>query len=150
MKPIGSLLQTPAAKQSSGGAAETISAKHVARLWERMRKIYGSTWDRQFGSKDDGTWLRALQGLTGEQLGLGIARCASSGKEFPPTLPLFRSLCTINPGDLGLPSVEAAYREACANSHRHRDDHAWSHAAVWHAARAVGFDALFASIDARE
>lgn len=153
MKPLSQVMQsvptsTPPQTPPTT-SAPTLQQRHMVQLWVRMKKIYGSTWTREFGAADDGTWLQGLQGITPAQLGVAITKCAASGKEFPPTFPKFREMCAWASADLGLPPAEVAYREACHNAHRNRDDHVWSHAAVWHAARAVGFDALFASADAR-
>lgn len=155
MKSLSQVMQgipTGAQPQPAATASDTtatIEKKHIVRLWERMKKIYGSTWVREFGAADDGTWLQGLQGVTPAQLGLAITKCAASGKEFPPALPKFREMCAWASGDLRLPSAGAAYREACHNAHRDRNDHVWSHAVVWHAARAVGFEVLFASAEAK-
>lgn len=152
MKKIGQLMQMqPATKAvESSSTVSRIEKRHIDRLWVKMEKIYSpSTWHKKHGASDDGTWLRGLSDLTPADIARGVARCEKSESEWPPNLPLFRQLCTAVGGEVGTPTTEAAYREACHNAHRDRNDHVWSHAVVWHAARAVGFDVLFASAEAK-
>lgn len=100
-----------------------------------MTRIYGHRWTSAFGAKDDATWLRGLHGLTPAQVGRGLSRCATHRADgWPPTLPEFRALCTPTAEDLGLPTPDAAYREAAMADR----DHRWSHPAVYAAAQATG------------
>ena len=102
-----------------------------------MARIYGHRWTSSYGETDDGTWLKGLQGLTPAQVGRGLSRCATHRPDgWPPTLPEFRALCTPAPTteDLGLPPLDAAYREAALADR----DHQWSHPAVYAATQATG------------
>lgn len=110
------------------------STNTMGRLWVRMVKIYGHRWTSSFGESDDGTWAHGLRGLTAEQIALGLSRCVERGEAWPPTLPEFRALCTPTPADLGLPTVERAYRDAVF----HTAGQPWLHPAVAVAAREVG------------
>ena len=107
----------------------------MADLWRRMTRIYGHRWTSSYGETDDGTWHKALRGLTPAQVGRGLSRCATHRPDgWPPTLPEFRALCTPTAEDLRLPSLDAAYREAALADR----DHRWSHPAVFAAAQAAG------------
>ena len=100
-----------------------------------MTRIYGHRWTSAFGATDDSTWLRGLHGLTPAQVGYGLSRCATHREGgWPPTLPEFRALCTPTAEDLGLPTLDATYREAAMAD----KDHRWSHPAVYAAAQAAG------------
>ena len=73
--------------------------------------------------------------MTPAQVGHGLSRCATHRADgWPPTLPEFRALCTPTAEDLGLPTPDAAYREAALADR----DHQWSHPAVLAAAQAAG------------
>ena len=139
MQPI-SALTTPlslasSAPQPTSTSQNLLTERHLADLWRRMTRIYGHRWTSAFGAKDDATWLRGLHGLTSAQVGHGLSRCATHRADgWPPTLPEFRALCTPTAEDLGLPTPDAAYREAAMADR----DHQWSHPAVYAAAQGVG------------
>ncbi len=99
-----------------------------------MTRIYGHRWTSSFGETDDGTWAKGLRGLSGDQIALGLSRWVVGGEAWPPTFPEFRAPCILAAEDLGLPSRDAAYREAAMADR----DHRWSHPAVYAAAQAAG------------
>lgn len=111
-----------------------LSDRTMADLWRRMTRIFGHRWTSAYGEMDDSTWKRGLRGLTPQQIGFGLTACIRRPAAWPPTLPEFRALCTPSAEDLGLPPLDAAYREA-ANA---TQGHTWSHPAVYVAAQAVG------------
>jgi hypothetical protein len=47
------------------------------------------------------------------------------------SFPAFREMCRVTAEELGLPDVHAAYIESCMAD----QNHTWSHAAVYHAAK---------------
>ncbi|MHB1752184.1 MAG: replication protein P [Acidiferrobacter sp.] len=123
------------APQPTSTSQNLLTERHMADLWRRMTRIYGHRWTSAFGATDDSTWLRGLRGLTPAQVGHGLSRCATHREGgWPPTLPEFRALCTPTAEDLGLPTLDAAYREAALAD----KDHRWSHPAVYAAAQAAG------------
>lgn len=93
------------------------------------------------------TWFRAELGAVPEALfQQGLKRIGSdwqAGRSFKslPSFGDFLALCAACPESLGLPSDEAAYREACRNAHPAAEAQ-WSHAAVHHAACETGFHEL--------
>lgn len=109
----------------------TLTQRHIDELWFAMIKMFGSRWTREYGDVDDGSWLKALNGLTPEQLVTGTKRCIDSGREWPPSLPKFVSMCYPDPEDIGLPSVKEAFGEALRQSRENYPR--YSHSAVYHA-----------------
>lgn len=88
------------------------------------------------------TWIKgfAADGITTiEQIRLGIEQCRRSESDFMPSVGRFIVMCKPTAESLGLPSEDAAYREACRNAHPSMTGAKWSHAAVFHAAKACGF-----------
>ena len=139
MQPISAwttpLSLVSSAPQPTSTSQNLLTERHMADLWRRMARIYGHRWTSAFGAKDDSTWLRGLRGVTPEQLGVGLAVCVRRADPWPPTLPEFLVLCTPTAGDFGLPTPDAAYREAALADR----GHSWSHPVVYVAAQAVGF-----------
>ncbi len=58
-----------------------------------MGMLYGHKWASSFGTGDDGTWLRVLEGITGQQIADGLERCLSRADNWPPDAIEFRKLC---------------------------------------------------------
>jgi len=74
----------------------------LERLWLRMATRYGHAWVSQYGAEPSGIggaeWAETLAGLALEQIGAGFAADRARGAEWPPSAPLFRSLCLAIPG----------------------------------------------------
>lgn len=64
----------------------------MARLWEKMGRIYGHKWS-SVAESDDGTWLDGLRGITPEEVAHGLSGCMGRDNDWPPDLPEFRKLC---------------------------------------------------------
>ena len=104
-----------------------------------MASLYGNKWTSTMGETDHGNmWLAALNGLVFDQLKIGMSKCADSGEAWPPSAPEFKAMCLPDPQDYGLPGVDAAYMEACNNSHQ-PVKHKWSHNVIYQAGREVGW-----------
>ncbi|WIX32537.1 replication protein P [Salinicola sp. JS01] len=111
-----------------------------------MRSLYAGKFVSQWGDYDDGTWLAELGHLTTRHLELGLVRlrqqvrdAAKSGDEAWPPQPVpFAAMCEPRPEDVGLPTVDAAWREACAHCHD-PSGWRWSHDAVRMAGQAIGW-----------
>ncbi len=80
------------------------------------------------------TWARGLSDMTERQIKHGIVKARDFTGFF--TLPAFREICRISPGEMGIPDCRAAYNECFAGGWRH--DRAWSHPVVYHTARNTG------------
>lgn len=59
-----------------------------------------------------GAWGKALSGLTPRQLGAGLDACRLRDDPWPPSAPEFRALCEAGVSQLGIPTADAAWREA--------------------------------------
>lgn len=81
----------------------------LAELWVRMTSIFGSRWSSQYGSTPEGVdlieWGEAIKGLTPSALQVGMRAIRTSGREWPPTAPEFRSLC------MAIPALVEVQRE---------------------------------------
>lgn len=68
-------------------------------------------------------WEDEVKNLSLEQIKKGLEKCKDPfGRhvEFPPTLPQFICLCFPDAEEIGIPSVEEAYRQAlCPSLERH-------------------------------
>lgn len=85
----------------------------MATLWLRMTELYGHKWTSVHGESDtSGTWGKVLFGISREQLAAGMQACARSSDPWPPSAPEFRALCEAGVSSLGIPTVDAAWREA--------------------------------------
>ena len=62
-------------------------------LWERMTGIWGSQWSRENGASPSQDWIAALSSITDDHLKRGVNRTLAERLTWPPTLPLFLSLC---------------------------------------------------------
>ena len=129
-------------------ASSTISSKPaksdrtIRKLWALMTDAFGHRWVSAHGEIDSGgTWARGLAGLTGADIARGMSRVVASGVDWPPGLPEFRALCEPTPDQIGAPTGEVAFIEACRNAHPAVTRH-WSHPAVYHAACEVGLQNL--------
>lgn len=60
-----------------------------------MTQMYGSLWINSYGesANENQAWRIGISGLTQRQVDIGLAKTATSGKTFPPTLPEFLAYC---------------------------------------------------------
>ena len=117
----------------------------VNRLFNELRAIFPA-WRQAW--PNDGALAAAkrswIKGFTSaginrlEQIRYGIDRCRESGADFAPSVGKFIQWCRPTPELLGLPSANAAYREACRIAHP-AADRTGIHPAVYHAACETGF-----------
>lgn len=81
--------------------------------------------------------MRELSRLSAEQLATGLRRVSQYHGFF--NLPAFMDLCTrVDHVELGLPTPEQAFQEACSKAHS-LSGATWSHPAVYHAGADVGW-----------
>lgn len=106
-----------------------------------MSALYGHTWRRDYGadpaSVNGAEWAATLNGLTRQQVDLGLQACRTGGSEFPPSAPRFLAMC------LGIPSL-ARVKHELSKSTGARSKFTW---AVW---RHIDHYALRATSDHRE
>lgn len=121
-------------------------------LFRRFEVLYRAKFTDNFPAENDvaewvSIWTRALAGTTGEQIKIGLERCARE-REWPPIAPAeFLPLCTPRAEDLGIPSADEAFVVAChasrpGSSLSMSDDmgRRWKHAIVLHVVRDVRID----------
>lgn len=96
----------------------------MAQLWAWMTRFYGHKWTSTQGTSDlildeagkeqpgSGAWGKALAGLSPQQLGAGLDACRLRDDPWPPSAPEFRALCEAGQSNLGIPTPDAAWREA--------------------------------------
>lgn len=111
-------------------------------IFARFHHIYTHRFESAYG--DESTlnmakreWAMSLLGTSTEQIEFALERCKRE-YAWPPTIAEFLKLLEPNPEDLGLPSVELAYQEACLHAHDPLQ-HTWSHPCVQLAARDTGY-----------
>lgn len=82
------------------------------------------------------SWLGAVSDIPDENLKMGAKKARDIGATYF-TLPVFIELCKISAEDMGLPSPEIAYHEACTA--RDIRTHKWSSPAAYHAGADTGW-----------
>lgn len=153
MKSVSSVLQTlsnvPSAEvvplKADSGTVQVINA-----LFRELMAIFPAwkqAWpDQEAINAAKATWTKAFMAekITKiEQIRFGIEQCRKVGSDFAPSVGKFITLCQPTPEMLGIPALDAAFREACRNAHPAMAGQAtWSHDAVWHAAKEAGFESL--------
>lgn len=117
----------------------------VNKLFERMFAIkpaYRQAWpDNESMQASKKEWVLAFkdEGIDSvEQLKKGIATLRTKPTPFIPSPGEFIQMCRFEPEDIGAPSVEMAYREACKYSSPTENKMKWSHPAVKHAWSSTG------------
>ncbi|NNA39246.1 replication protein P [Pseudomonas lundensis] len=136
-------------------AAMTPEAKRVVTvlvnsLFKEIRACC-SAWEQAWGATRDLEaakiqWVKAFienDIRDWQQIEYGLRGLRAYGKDFVPSPGTFLGWCRPKPEDLGLPTVDIAYTEACTKSHPSaRSGARWSHRAVYQAAIEVGMDCL--------
>lgn len=137
------------------GEVDEQTAQVVERIFIQLQAIFPA-WKQAW--PDDKalaiarrSWTRGLMDAginTVEQVRFGVEQCRRSGKDFAPSIGQFIQWCQPTPEALGIPSVDAAYHEACRNAHPAAEQN-WSHRVVYHAACQAGLYEL-ANLPERE
>lgn len=109
-----------------------------------MTGFYTHLWTNKYGVTATREWEMCLDGITPEMLSDGLKRMVREGrfKRYPPNPIEFRELCFPSCEEFGLPSFDAAYREAVNNIGRSPEWRKWSCAAVYQAVCDAGFAVL--------
>lgn len=130
---------------SSGSSIDHDTKVVINMIFARFHHIYTHRFESAYG--DEATlnlakreWAMSLNGFSVQAIEMAIERCK---EEFawPPTIAEFLKLLRPRPETLGLPSVKAAYAEACRNAHA-ASSRGWSHLLVQLAAQQVGYFVL--------
>lgn len=139
----------PVAPAGQTAPVDDSTREVIDELFDRIRGIC-SGWRQAWQSpvvmgKAKEEWLAEFisAGLNKRELiDNGVRVLRQSNNDFVPSPATFVDWC-FSADQLGLPSLEAAYREALANTHPAAVGGAtWSHAAVYHAAARTGFSSI--------
>jgi hypothetical protein len=142
MQPLHTALTTAIERSMSSHAlspdGDPIPTRWVEDLFARLTAIVGSAMGTVYAGADPelvkSEWAEALAGFSAEEVKRGIA--ATRTRRFPPNLPEFLHLCrpALDP--------EVAWHEAEAGMRAHaaQQDFAWSHPAVFWAAREFSYE----------
>ncbi|WP_335912923.1 replication protein P [Shewanella indica] len=117
----------------------------INKLFAELQTCFPA-WRQTFTSKADmdaakRTWARGLleaKITSYKQLQWGLRKALRSESPFWPSVGQFIKWCQPDPEDFGLPTSEAAFKEASRNSHPASVDCKWTHPAVYVAAREAG------------
>ena len=119
----------------------------MAKFWKWMMEIYSTKWTGGYGDAPTKAWIEGLQNFSPAQIKLGVDKCVSKGLAWPPSLPEFVALCHYDAEDIGAPSLDEAYKEACNHGkdilqdcqggYKRTIGKAWTHAAVYQAYKLV-------------
>lgn len=131
---------------ASKAANEDNAAAYIERLFTRLLEIYPTqsiAWRNHADlTADKCDWTREMLRagvMDATLIKRGLQACklaANNGERWLPSVHLFIGRCkTIDPETLGLPSVDAAFNEAC--KHHSNKWHSWTHKAVYWAATAI-------------
>lgn len=142
MEPLQSTIATAIERSMSSPALSPdgapIPTRWVEDLFARLTAIVGSAMGTVYAGADPelvkAEWAEALAGFSADEIKRGIA--AVRTRRFPPNLPEFLHLCrpALDP--------EIAWHEAEAGMRAHaaQQAFAWSHPAVFWAAREFAYD----------
>lgn len=106
----------------------------MGRLWVVMTELYGHKWVSQHGKQPTDLWVRAGMHIPEPRYAVALNRVRAQRAPWPPSLPEFEALCRVEPEEIGAPSVDVAFREACHGSYPFNHWPRWSHKAVYWAA----------------
>lgn len=119
--------KNPAWMTENGSETSPASATLMEKLWVMMAGLYGHKWLSSYGTSDiklddagnpradSGIWGKALSGISGQQIAYGMKLCTTRTGEqaaWPPSAPEFRDMCLAGQSALGVPTTDAAWREA--------------------------------------
>lgn len=121
------------------------AASVINHLFSELQSCFPA-WRQTFTCKADidsakRVWVRGLveAGIHSEQqLQWGLRRARQSESAFWPSVGQFIKWCKPDPEAFGLPTPEAAFKEASRNSHPAAVNCKWTHPAIYVAAREVG------------
>jgi hypothetical protein len=88
----------------------------MEKLWELMTDLYGHKWTSVHGLGDEsGHWAKVMGDITPAMLAHGARAWINQGTDaakWPPGAVDLRDMCLSGNGALGIPTVDAAWREA--------------------------------------
>lgn len=122
---------------STATTAQSLSAKQKLKLADAWQVLLSRRLVTDpIGSDAHLVFERDMADMTTQQIDMGLLKSRDFTGFF--TTPAFREMCKVTAQDLGLPDVMSAMREACCAPYP-KDQHQWSHPAVYLAGCAVGW-----------
>lgn len=111
-----------------------MASDRIKKIFKAFDSMYGKAWSSRHSTEESWqstmrVWDRGLSRYTDEQIKIALGKCAEK-HQYPPNLPEFIALCEPDEKDLGIPTVEQAYRHAACSE--------WVHPIVYHAAKEIG------------
>lgn len=83
--------------RSSPSMQETLrspaSIERAMRVWTQLAEIFGNAFYREYSDAPTALWRQAIEKLTDQQLGNGLAKLANDGLSFPANLSQFVVAC---------------------------------------------------------
>jgi hypothetical protein len=112
------------------------------QVFARFMAIYGNKFKSTFDTQDElrlarREWALSLKGHDHDAI-MQTVECCKEQFKWMPSIAEFKEILRSIEGDHGLPSLDDAYSEACLHAHA-AAHHAWSHVAVYHAGKSVGW-----------
>lgn len=107
-----------------------------------MHPAYRQAWpNEETFNATKRQWIIAFmhQGLSDiRRVRKGLERARNHPSDFVPSVGQFMTWCKLDAEDIGAPSLDDAYSEACKNAHPCAGERHWSHIAVRLASQGVG------------
>lgn len=140
-------LQTEAGQTDSPNAKASSKAEKIDAInqcFALFKRNYHNQFFKAFANEEDviavkRLWLESLSQYSATEM-MHAAHAIVKSSEFLPTLKTMIDACERS-AQQQLPSVHSAYAEAC-NASSPKQAYAWSHPAVYHAGRKVGWHFL--------
>ena len=114
--------------------------KALTAIFDALDADFGSRWNpnkQQLVDSESGKWtawgarwVDHMSGMSGDDIRRGLQCLRDECPDWPPGAAEFGKMCLVSPEELGLPSVEYAYKCACNSQ--------WKHEAIWKAATMIG------------
>ncbi len=127
------------------GSIDARTAKIIDRLFLRLCGIFPAfrqAWPSQEeynSAKYEWTTAFVSAKLSDvNKIKFGLDKFKGLKNPFVPTPGQFIAMCNPSPGEMGMPSMHMAYKEACENSHPSVKNKEWSHPTVHHAWKECG------------
>ena len=136
-------VKAPGAERAALGGRDHVDA--INQLFAEFELAYHNQFHKAFAAAGSLAlakkyWLESLAGFSPEVI-RRATRLVVQNNQFLPSLATMVSTCENGQALFGLPTAEAAYREACL-APEPKVQHKWSHPAVYLAAEATGWFAL--------
>ncbi|MES2606884.1 MAG: replication protein P [Pseudomonadota bacterium] len=133
------------AKPAASAAAGRDHIDAINQLFAEFELAYHNQFHKAFAAEGSLAlakkyWLSSLADFPPEVIRRAVRHVVQS-QQYLPTLAAMIAACEDGASLFGLPTAEAAYREACL-APEPKAEQQWSHPAVYYAAQATGWFAL--------